>query len=254
MSVAASGKALAHAGLDAGADRLRRRRDRHPPAADPGRGHRDRLQARHRSGRGVRHLGRLRRLLLRRSRSAADMVRGGTAEHVLVIGVERLSDLTDPTDRGTAFIFADGAGAAVVGPVRRARHRPGRLGLGRRAVRPDPAARGLARRVRPREPARCRTWSCRATRCSAGRRSRWPRSRGGARRCRHHRRRPRRVRPAPGQHAHHRRHGPRDEAARARRDRPRHRRAGQHLRRVDPAGHGTAARGPARPAAAIWPC
>ena len=46
----------------------------------------------------------------------ADMVRGGTADHVLVIGVERLSDLTDQTDRSTAFIFADGAGAAVVGP------------------------------------------------------------------------------------------------------------------------------------------
>ena len=47
---------------------------------------------------------------------AADMVRGGSARHVLVIGVERLSDLTDLYDRGTAFIFADGAGAAVVGP------------------------------------------------------------------------------------------------------------------------------------------
>jgi 3-oxoacyl-[acyl-carrier-protein] synthase III len=47
---------------------------------------------------------------------AADMVRGGSARHVLVIGVERLSDLTDVYDRGTAFIFADGAGAAVVGP------------------------------------------------------------------------------------------------------------------------------------------
>ena len=47
---------------------------------------------------------------------AADMVRSGTSEHVLVIGVERLSDLTDQTDRSTAFIFADGAGAAVVGP------------------------------------------------------------------------------------------------------------------------------------------
>jgi 3-oxoacyl-[acyl-carrier-protein] synthase-3 len=35
---------------------------------------------------------------------------------VLVIGVERLSDITDVTDRGTAFIFADGAGAAVIGP------------------------------------------------------------------------------------------------------------------------------------------
>jgi len=47
---------------------------------------------------------------------ASDLVRGGTAGHVLVIGVERLSDITNPEDRGTAFIFADGAGAAVVGP------------------------------------------------------------------------------------------------------------------------------------------
>ncbi|HEY0643992.1 MAG TPA: 3-oxoacyl-ACP synthase, partial [Nocardioides sp.] len=44
----------------------------------------------------------------------ADMVRGGSARHVLVIGVERLSDITDMKDRGTAFIFADGAGAAVI--------------------------------------------------------------------------------------------------------------------------------------------
>ncbi|WP_270887741.1 beta-ketoacyl-ACP synthase III [Pedococcus sp. 5OH_020] len=47
---------------------------------------------------------------------ANDMVRGGSARHVLVVGVEKLSDFTDPTDRGTAFIFGDGAGAAVVGP------------------------------------------------------------------------------------------------------------------------------------------
>jgi 3-oxoacyl-(acyl-carrier-protein) synthase III len=46
---------------------------------------------------------------------ASDIVRGGTSEKVLVIGVERLSDITDGTDRGTAFIFSDGAGAAVVG-------------------------------------------------------------------------------------------------------------------------------------------
>jgi 3-oxoacyl-[acyl-carrier-protein] synthase-3 len=45
-----------------------------------------------------------------------DMVRGGTARYVLLIGVERLSDLTDVNDRGTAFIFADGAGAVVIGP------------------------------------------------------------------------------------------------------------------------------------------
>jgi 3-oxoacyl-[acyl-carrier-protein] synthase-3 len=46
----------------------------------------------------------------------SDLVRGGSAKHVLVIGVERLSDITDVYDRGTAFIFADGAGAAVIGP------------------------------------------------------------------------------------------------------------------------------------------
>lgn len=48
---------------------------------------------------------------------AADLVRGGSARHVVVIGVEKLSDITDPHDRGTAFIFADGAGAVVVGPA-----------------------------------------------------------------------------------------------------------------------------------------
>jgi 3-oxoacyl-[acyl-carrier-protein] synthase-3 len=47
---------------------------------------------------------------------ASDLVRGGSAGYALVIGAERLSDLTDVGDRGTAFIFADGAGAVVVGP------------------------------------------------------------------------------------------------------------------------------------------
>ncbi|WP_285751132.1 beta-ketoacyl-ACP synthase III [Lentzea sp. NBRC 105346] len=47
---------------------------------------------------------------------ASDMVRAGTAKHVLVIGAEKLSDWVDPDDRSTAIIFADAAGAAVVGP------------------------------------------------------------------------------------------------------------------------------------------
>jgi 3-oxoacyl-[acyl-carrier-protein] synthase-3 len=47
---------------------------------------------------------------------AGDMVRGGSAEHVLVVGVEKLSDFTDLDDRGSAFLFGDGAGAVVVGP------------------------------------------------------------------------------------------------------------------------------------------
>jgi 3-oxoacyl-[acyl-carrier-protein] synthase-3 len=46
---------------------------------------------------------------------AHDMVRAGSAKKVLVIGVEKISDFTDPTDRATAFIFADGAGAVIIG-------------------------------------------------------------------------------------------------------------------------------------------
>ena len=47
---------------------------------------------------------------------ASDMVRGGSAEYVVVIGCEKLSDFTDSYDRSTAFIFGDGAGAVVIGP------------------------------------------------------------------------------------------------------------------------------------------
>ena len=47
---------------------------------------------------------------------ATDMVRGGSARHVLLVGVEKLSDFTDPDDRTIAFIFGDGAGAVVIGP------------------------------------------------------------------------------------------------------------------------------------------
>ena len=47
---------------------------------------------------------------------ARDMIVAGSAKYGLVIGVERLSDLTDHHDRSTAFLFGDGAGAAVIGP------------------------------------------------------------------------------------------------------------------------------------------
>ena len=47
---------------------------------------------------------------------AQDMVRGGSAGHVLLIGAEKLSEWTDKHDRSTAFLFADGAGAVIVGP------------------------------------------------------------------------------------------------------------------------------------------
>lgn len=47
---------------------------------------------------------------------AKGLVTEGSATHVLVVGVERLSDLTDVEDRSTAFLFGDGAGAVVVSP------------------------------------------------------------------------------------------------------------------------------------------
>ena len=47
--------------------------------------------------------------------AAADSVRAGSATNVLVIGAEKLSQWVDWNDRSTCIIFADGAGAAVVG-------------------------------------------------------------------------------------------------------------------------------------------
>jgi len=49
--------------------------------------------------------------------NASDAVRAGTARHVLVIGSEKMTAWVDPDDRSTCIIFADGAGAVVVGPV-----------------------------------------------------------------------------------------------------------------------------------------
>ena len=46
---------------------------------------------------------------------AEALVRAGQARHVLVVAAETLSRLTDVYDRSTAFLFADGAGAVVVG-------------------------------------------------------------------------------------------------------------------------------------------
>jgi 3-oxoacyl-[acyl-carrier-protein] synthase-3 len=44
-------------------------------------------------------------------------MRAGAARNAIVIGAEKLSDLTDWTDRSTAILFGDGAGAAVVSAV-----------------------------------------------------------------------------------------------------------------------------------------
>ncbi|MER6030037.1 beta-ketoacyl-ACP synthase III [Streptomyces sp. NPDC001851] len=48
---------------------------------------------------------------------ADSLVRSGSVGHVLVVGAEKMSDIIDPEDRGTAFLFGDGAGAVVVGPA-----------------------------------------------------------------------------------------------------------------------------------------
>ncbi len=44
------------------------------------------------------------------------LVHAGTAEYVLVVGVEKLSDFIDNSDRTISFLLGDGAGAVIVGP------------------------------------------------------------------------------------------------------------------------------------------
>jgi 3-oxoacyl-[acyl-carrier-protein] synthase III len=46
--------------------------------------------------------------------SAAAMIRGGAAGSVLLVAADTFSTIVDPTDRRTAFLFGDGAGAVVL--------------------------------------------------------------------------------------------------------------------------------------------
>jgi 3-oxoacyl-[acyl-carrier-protein] synthase-3 len=55
--------------------------------------------------------------------SADSFIRTGMARRVLVVAVEQMSALLNPTDLGTSIIFGDGAGAAVLG--RAAAHEAG---------------------------------------------------------------------------------------------------------------------------------
>jgi 3-oxoacyl-[acyl-carrier-protein] synthase III len=48
--------------------------------------------------------------------SASDAVRLGSVDYAVVIGAEKLSRILDWTDRSSAILFGDGAGAVVVGP------------------------------------------------------------------------------------------------------------------------------------------
>ncbi len=45
------------------------------------------------------------------------LVRSGAADYVLVVGVEKLSDIIDNSERSISFLLGDGAGAAIVGPA-----------------------------------------------------------------------------------------------------------------------------------------
>jgi 3-oxoacyl-[acyl-carrier-protein] synthase-3 len=49
--------------------------------------------------------------------TAKQFIDSGVYKNILVIGVEKLSSITDWTDRNTAVLFGDGAGAVVVGKV-----------------------------------------------------------------------------------------------------------------------------------------
>jgi 3-oxoacyl-[acyl-carrier-protein] synthase-3 len=55
---------------------------------------------------------------------ATAQIESGRAENVLVVGADLLSRITDPSDRSTAGLLADGAGAALI----RAVDAPGRIG------------------------------------------------------------------------------------------------------------------------------
>jgi 3-oxoacyl-[acyl-carrier-protein] synthase III len=49
--------------------------------------------------------------------TADHAIRAGATRHAIVVGSEKLSDITDWTDRSTCVLFGDGAGAAVVSAV-----------------------------------------------------------------------------------------------------------------------------------------
>ena len=45
---------------------------------------------------------------------AKAFIESGMKKNVLIIGAEKLSAITDYTDRGTCILFGDGAGAAII--------------------------------------------------------------------------------------------------------------------------------------------
>ncbi len=72
--------------------------------------------------------------------TADHSVRAGAARHALVIGAEKMSDVTDWTDRGTCVLLGDGAGAAVIS-------RAGEVGIGPVVWGSDPSRADAVRLV-----------------------------------------------------------------------------------------------------------
>ncbi|HBQ75571.1 MAG TPA: 3-oxoacyl-ACP synthase, partial [Exiguobacterium sp.] len=52
--------------------------------------------------------------------TAASMLTTVEGKHALVIGAEKMSSIVDWSDRSTAILFGDGAGAVVIGPTEQA--------------------------------------------------------------------------------------------------------------------------------------
>lgn len=49
--------------------------------------------------------------------NAKQFIQSGDYHNILVVGADKLSKITDLSDRSTAVLFGDGAGAAVIGEV-----------------------------------------------------------------------------------------------------------------------------------------
>ncbi len=165
---------------------------------------------------------------------ASDLVRGGSARHVLVVGVEKLSDFTDLHDRSSAFIFGDGAGAVVVGPS-------DHPGIGPTVWGSDGAQwDAIVNKqswVEYRDSGH-EEWP--ALTMAGQTVFRWavwqmsPVAQKALDAAGVHHRRARRVHPAPGERPDHRRDGQAARRARARARRPGHRRDRQHVGGLDP--------------------
>ena len=155
--------ARAPPGIDAVAARRRHRRHRHPPLPDPGRRPDARRPARRPPAPAfdisAACAGYCYGIAL-----ANDMVRGGSADYVLVVGVEKLSDFTDPHRPRHRRSSSATAPARPSSARPTPRHRPDGLGLRRRAVDSHHADAtrwiATARAGRPRG-------------CAPGRRSAW---------------------------------------------------------------------------------